>query len=58
MIDIIIVGLVLLSLLICIIQDKIKEKFDKEKAEEIIVFIWFLPIILFCVYIALKEVGV
>ncbi|MBR4672060.1 MAG: hypothetical protein IKO78_02520 [Bacilli bacterium] len=54
----IIVGMILVAILICIINDKLEEKFGTYKADEIMVFIWGLPAILFLIYIALCSIGI
>ena len=49
----IILGIILIAIVICVISDYVNEKYDKEKATEIEVFIFFFPIVIGLIYLFL-----
>ncbi len=51
-----ILGIVFISILFCLLQDYIFEKYETEKANEILLFIICFPIIVFLIYIGLCNI--
>lgn len=53
----IIIGIIVFAFISCTIVDYIHEKYNKDKAIEISVFITFLPMIIFILWIFLSHLG-
>jgi ABC-type Na+ efflux pump permease subunit len=54
----IILGIILISIIICFIKDYFEDKYDIDKANEIMTFIVFFPIVILMIYLAFKSIGI
>ena len=52
----VLIGIITLSIFICLLQDFLFEKYDTEKANEILIFIIFFPIIIFLIAMGLYVI--
>lgn len=54
----IILGIILISIIICFIKDYLEDNYGIDKASEIMTFIVLFPIVILMIYLAFKSIGI